>query len=90
MRRRAKEIGIANLDDQIAYAKELGLEFNKDDLQALADEAGITKGELSEEQLEQIAGGCVTLTCAAVVSAVGVVAGVGVGALAGAASSNTW
>jgi predicted ribosomally synthesized peptide with nif11-like leader len=86
VRQRAKEIGLTNLDGQIAYGKELGLEFNKDDVQAFADEAGITKGELSEEQLEQVAGGCATLTMAAV----GVVAGVGMGALAGAAASSTW
>ena len=88
VRQRAKEIGMANLDGQIAYGKELGLEFNKDDLQALADEAGMSKGELSEEQLEQIAGGCTTITilaAVAVTGALGVIAGVAVGA-----SSKTW
>ena len=89
VRQRAKEIGIANLDNQIAYAKELGLEFDKDDLQALADEAGISKGELSEEQLEQVAGGCVTIT-AVLCGVVGVgVAGV-LGASAGMAASDAW
>jgi predicted ribosomally synthesized peptide with nif11-like leader len=90
VRQRAKEIGIANLDNQIAYAKELGLKFDKDDLQALAEEAGITKGELNEEQLEQIAGGCVTVTFAAAVGALGVVAGVGLGAGVGAVASEAW
>ena len=87
VRQRAKEIGLANLDNQIAYAKELGLEFNKHDLQALADETGITKGELSEEQLEQIAGGCVTLTAAVVGSVVVMGAA---GAAAGMAASDAW
>jgi predicted ribosomally synthesized peptide with nif11-like leader len=86
VRQRAKEIGIADLDNQIAHAKDLGLEFNKDDLQALADEAGITKGELSEEQLEQIAGGCASVTCVAA----GLVMGVGVGAAVGASASDVW
>ena len=90
MRQRAKEIGLANLDNQIAYAKELGLEFNKDDLQALADEAGLTKGELNEEQLEQIAGGCATATVALVGMAAGVVVGGLAGALVGGAVAGEW
>jgi predicted ribosomally synthesized peptide with nif11-like leader len=89
VRQQAKEIGMVNLEGQIAYAKELGLQFNKDDVQTLADEAGVTKGELSEEQLEQIAGGCATLTAVVIAGvccgALGVVAGVSVGA-----SSKTW
>jgi predicted ribosomally synthesized peptide with nif11-like leader len=62
VRKRAKEIGIADVEGQIAHARTLGLEFTTDDLQALAQEAGFSKDELSEEQLESIAGGLWTLT----------------------------
>ena len=69
IREKVKEIGIENVDGWIAYSKdELGLEFTREDMQTLAGEVGPTD-ELSEEQLEQVAGGVVTST-------VGVVAGV--------------
>ena len=61
IRNRAKEIGF-NIEGQIAYGKELGFDFNMEDMQALADEAGFSKDELSEEQLELIAGGVLTIT----------------------------
>ena len=79
VRQHAKEIGIEHLDGQIAYAKELGLEFSLEDMQALAEEAGVTGDELSEEQLEQIAGGAITLSAG--VAAIALVAGVGLGVL---------
>ena len=37
-------------------------------MQALAEEAGVSEDELSEEQLKQIAGGALTLTSLTVVS----------------------
>ncbi len=58
VRAKAKEIGVDNADGQIAYAKELGLEFSRQDMEDLAKEAGITgNDELSEEDLEKVAGG---------------------------------
>ena len=99
VRQHAKEIGIEHLDEQMAYAKELGLEFNLDDMQVLAEEAGMTEDELSEEQLEQIAGGAVTTSAAVLVGVlvggglIGVIAG---GAVTGfavgvaAAASQAW
>ena len=58
VRAKAKEIGLQDLDGQIAYAKTLGLEFSKEDAEALAKEAGLDKkGELSEEDLKKVAGG---------------------------------
>jgi predicted ribosomally synthesized peptide with nif11-like leader len=90
VRQRAKEIGLANLDGQIAYGKELGLEFNENDVQAFADEAGISKDELSEEQLEQIAGGCATLTIAVGGAVLGVGMAALLGASAGLAMSKEW
>ena len=66
VRKKAKEIGIQDLEGQIAYGKTLGLEFSKEDFEALAKEdaealakeAGLDKKDgLSEEDLEKVAGG---------------------------------
>lgn len=84
VRAKAKEIGIDNVDGQIAYAKELGLVFTKQDMETLAKEVGITgKDELSEEDLEKVAGGVVTVTVGALVGgfAAAVSAAAAVGAL---------
>ena len=70
VRNKAKEIGEYNVEGLVAYSKELGLEFSVEDMQAVVDEAGITQDELSEEQLEQIAGGVATTTAGAVVAVV--------------------
>jgi len=84
IRGKVKEIGIENIDGWIAYSKnELGLEFTKDDMQALAAETGPVD-ELSEDQLEQVAGGLATSTVGAVLGAVGGVAAAA-GAVGGAA-----
>jgi predicted ribosomally synthesized peptide with nif11-like leader len=89
VRKKAKEIGLQDPDGQIAYAKTLGLEFSKEDMEALAKEAGIEgKEELSEDDLKKVAGGIVTSTAAAVV---GAVAGVGSLAIAvGRAAAGKW
>ena len=85
IREKVKEIGLDNIEGWITYSKdELGLEFDKDDIQALAEETPPVD-ELSEDQLEQVAGGFVSSTAAAVV---GAVAGV-VGAAAGGAAAAT-
>lgn len=57
VRARAKEIGIQNIEGQVAYGKELGLSFTANDVQALAKESGITGPELNEEDLQKVAGG---------------------------------
>jgi predicted ribosomally synthesized peptide with nif11-like leader len=68
VRAKAKEIGLQDMDGQIAYAKSLGLEFSKEDIEALAKEAGLDKkDELSGEDLEKVAGGFTTSTVAAAV-----------------------
>lgn len=86
VRSEAKKIGIDDIDGQIAHAKTLGLDFDNDDLQSLAREMQ-TEGELSEDDLEAVAGGVVTTTAAVVGSAVvGAAAGV-VGASAAVTSS---
>ena len=62
VRKKAKEIGIQNLDGHVAYGKTLGLEFSKEDFEALAKEAGLDgKTELSENDLKKVAGGIVSL-----------------------------
>jgi predicted ribosomally synthesized peptide with nif11-like leader len=78
IRNRAKEIGIENIAGQMAYAKELGLVFNLEDMEALAKEAGVgLSDELSEEELEKVAGGIITTTAIMVAGAVGSVVGAG-------------
>ena len=58
VRARAKEIGINNPEGLIAYAgEELGLDFDLDDMTALAKEGGTSLDELSEEDLEKVSGG---------------------------------
>lgn len=80
VREKAKSIGLQDIDGQIAYAKTLGLEFTKEDMEALSKEVGAGQSdELSEEDLEKVAGGAVTTTGAAVA---GMAAGVATTSLA--------
>jgi predicted ribosomally synthesized peptide with nif11-like leader len=85
VRKKAKELGIQDPDGQIAYAKTLGLEFSKEDMEALAKEAGIEgKEELSEDDLKNVAGGFATTTMAVVggMTALQVLGGAALGAVA--------
>ncbi len=61
VRARAKEIGLNDVPGQIAYAKTLGFEFTKEDMANAAKEAGLSTPELSDEQLQKIAGGLVDM-----------------------------
>ncbi len=94
VRAQAKTIGMNNLAGQIAYAKTLGLEFSVADVTSLAKQAGATSNELSDAQLEQVAGGVFTTTAAlvgAVAGAVGAAAGaVSIGVAVGSESSRNW
>jgi lactobin A/cerein 7B family class IIb bacteriocin len=68
VRKKAKEIGLMDMNGQIAHAKSLGLEICREDFEALAKEAGLDEqNELSEEELKKVAGGCATTTTAIVV-----------------------
>ena len=79
----AKEAGVDNIDGQIEIASKNGLTFTQADLEALSQEVGAGSSELSEDDLENVAGGFVTALAAAVVGAsAGVVS-------AGAAVSST-
>jgi len=95
VRARAKKIGINDPDGLMEYAaKELDLEFTLDDMMELARAAGVSKDELSEEDLEKIAGGVATATAVAVSLGIGIamVAALGaVGATAvGAVVAEGW
>lgn len=94
VREKAKAIGMNDITGQIAYAKDLGLEFTVSDMQEMAKESGISKDELSEEQLEQVAGGIATTTLAVIGAVVGVaalaVSAIGVGVQVGSEASRNW
>jgi predicted ribosomally synthesized peptide with nif11-like leader len=63
IRKKAKEIGLQDLDGQIAHGKSLGLEFSREDFDELGKEAGLdSKNELSEEDLKKVAGGAATIS----------------------------
>ena len=79
VRAKAKEIGMEDLNGIIAYGKELGLEFSIQDITKLAEQEGVLEAELSEEQLEQVAGGVFTTTVAGVGAAAMAVVGAGAG-----------
>jgi predicted ribosomally synthesized peptide with nif11-like leader len=67
---KAKEAGVVNIDAQIALAAENGLNFTHGDLDSLSKEVGAGSSELSEDDLENVAGGFVSVVATAgVVSA---------------------
>jgi lactobin A/cerein 7B family class IIb bacteriocin len=71
-----------DLDGHVAHGKSLGLEFSKEDLAALAKEAGLDgKNELSEEELKKVAGGAATTTGMVLVALGGLAAGGSIGAI---------
>ena len=59
----------------IALGKEKGLEFTAEDMKAAHDEYAGSSEELSDEDLEKVAGGFVTTTAATVAAVVGAAAG---------------
>ena len=67
----AKKLGIGDLAGQIDYAKGLGYSFSMEDIQELAKEVAPAEGELSEEDLESVAGGFITVSAAAAVVGAG-------------------
>jgi len=91
LRARAKAIGFADPDGHIAHGQSLGLAFDMEDAIAFRNEMAETDGEiseLSEDDLELVAGGAATATAALVVGgalAVGVSAAA-IGGGAGAAA----
>ena len=81
VREKAKAIGLQDIPGQITYATSLGLPFTHEDMAALAKEVGANqKDELSEEDLEKVAGGIVSTTALAIAGGV-VSAGAAVGGM---------
>jgi len=66
---KVKEAG-TDINAVINLGKEKGCEFTAQDLKDVHDEMGKTGEELSDEDLEKVAGGFVTATAAAVVGAI--------------------
>jgi predicted ribosomally synthesized peptide with nif11-like leader len=91
VRKKAKEIGVQDIDGQIALAKSLGLEISKEDFEALVKETGLDgKNELSEEELKKVAGGFVTLTATLAAVSCAAVAGVAAAGSAAAVTKPGW
>lgn len=64
------KLGTGSRAELIAYGKEKGLNFTEEDMDNVGDEIFSASNELSDEDLEQIAGGVIGLVAgAAVVSA---------------------
>lgn len=83
----AKEIGMADMDEHMRHSESLGLDWTWDDMVAFRKEVIDSEedlADLSEEELEQIAGGLGITTTLAVVTLAAV--GIGVGAVVGAAA----
>jgi predicted ribosomally synthesized peptide with nif11-like leader len=78
VRAKAKSIGLQNVTAQAAYAKTLGYHFDQADMNALATDVQL-KGQLSDRELSQVAGGVVAVTAPIVVAAAMVSAAVGSG-----------
>ena len=89
LKAKAKDIGLENIDGQIEQAKTLGLNFSMEDLDTLAKEVGAGEAELSDDDLESVAGGFVTALAAAVVGASAGVVSAGA-AVASTTSGGGW
>ena len=89
LRTAAKDIGMGNMDEHMRQAESIGLAWDRSDLVEFQKEMTGTEGDLediSEEELDQVAGGVITTTAAVAVGVgVGLVAGGVVGGAVGAA-----
>ena len=91
LRERAKALGMADLEQHMAYAEDLGLTWSMEDMLAFRKEVIDAEGgleDLTEEELVEVAGGGVTTTAVVVGfvaagAAGGVVAGGAVGSAVG-------
>ena len=80
----AEKVKVAGTDvgEVIRLGKENGLEFTAEDMKALHDETAKSGVELSDEDLEKVAGGFVTSTAVVAVASVVGAAAAAVGAAA--------
>ena len=96
LRANARAIGLENFDEHIRASADLGLDWDASDLKAFQKElSNAQEGleDLSEEELEEVAGGLVSVTAlAALAVGAGVgaaVGGVGAAAVAGATAGTS-
>ena len=82
---RAKSIGHNDIDGHIAHAKEHGFDFSAEHVTEIRDEL-VASGDLTDEQLENAAGGTPTLSAISAALAVGAVTGVVAGSVGSAAA----
>ena len=87
VRAEAKKIGITNLAGLVGYGKKLGFDFSVADIKTLGKQISGGEGELSEKDLEKVAGGFVTTTAAVVAEAVTTAA---LGGAAVATAAHAW
>lgn len=88
LKKKAKEIGMEDVEGIITLAKENGFDVSKEDMEAAAEEMKST-GELNEDDLEQVAGGFVTSTALAVGTAA-VAVGTAATSVTSTTSSGGW
>ena len=95
LRAKARELGPTNVEGHMLHADSLGLEWSERDIVAFKTEVlgpDQDLNDLSEEDLEGIAGGAITVTAAVAtlvaIAAAGVAAGVTASATAGAVTAS--
>ena len=93
LREKAKSIGMMDVDEHMRHAESLGLDWTMTDMAAFRREvvdAEDDLSDLSEDELEMIAGGVCTTTAIVVAGVVGgVAAGAAVGAAGAGAAAST-
>ena len=89
LREKARDLGTADLEPHMLHSESLGLEWSQSDMMAFRKEVIDAEGDLvdlTEEELEQVAGGIAASTVAGAV-AVGAAVGVVVGGTGAAAAT---
>jgi len=77
--KRVAELGYRTPEELIAYGKEKGFTFTEADMDAVSKDVLEPQNELSEEELEMVAGGSTLLGVALMIAAACAIAGGGVG-----------
>ena len=94
LRETAKTIGMMDLQGHMGYAESLGLQWTMEDMDALSKEVTGQSDDgledLSEDDLELVAGGAVSVTSLVVAATVAAVAGGVAGASAVVAGKGGW
>ena len=80
--KRLAEFTLGSADELVAYGKEKGFNFNRQDMKDFADSIMQPSDGLSEEELEMAAGGCIGAIAVAVYAAAAVVISAGSAAVA--------